>query len=320
MHKVSIIYALAFFSALTAAPLHATQTYYNEYIAYRKSLSSDNASLSTRKKSFAQSVKDHFEAHGGYTAERKLFYKIYGTQEGMSSCSVVSATTMPSLYAKIATIAKFFGITHPLTLVIPSDRIAASAKSYSQRTGTIILHSRLLRAQNDFALEGMLAHEMGHILHRHGTVELLAHYLLAPALGIAVAYLLQKKLLPLVGLKHLSVNKPGIVNRLLTTLGALGAGLISAKGLWGNLAQPFYERFSEWQADGEAANVNPEALFAALHNLRNPHKKMMHERNVHTLLNSTWQKEEGPATRWYDDHPALHERINYMAQRVRANI
>ena len=81
---------------------------------------------------------------------------------------VVTAETMPQLYGYVNSIAQKQGITTP-TVFIPQSKgfFNAAALKLFASSGGIIIGQDVINESSDNALEGVIAHEMGHIFHNH---------------------------------------------------------------------------------------------------------------------------------------------------------
>lgn len=91
---------------------------------------------------------------------------------------VVTPETMPMLYGFIDTICKEQRIKTP-TVFIAKDRgfFNAGAQKLLVSSGAIVIGKKLLEETSDKELQGVVAHELGHIVHNHVNKSILINYL-----------------------------------------------------------------------------------------------------------------------------------------------
>lgn len=81
---------------------------------------------------------------------------------------VVTADTMPKLYAYIDGMCKEIGIKTPtIFITVEKGFLNAMALKLLMSTGAIVLGQKILKETNDRELEAVIAHEIGHIKHNH---------------------------------------------------------------------------------------------------------------------------------------------------------
>lgn len=81
---------------------------------------------------------------------------------------IVKPETMPKLYSFIDTICKDQGIETP-TIFIAQNRgfFNATASKLLTSSGTMVIGQKLLEETSDKELQGIMAHELGHIVYNH---------------------------------------------------------------------------------------------------------------------------------------------------------
>jgi len=81
---------------------------------------------------------------------------------------IVTSEIMPKLYSFIETLCKNNGMKVPVVLVTTQNEMFnAFASKILCSDGIIVIGKALLVASSDAILEGVLAHELGHIMHNH---------------------------------------------------------------------------------------------------------------------------------------------------------
>jgi Zn-dependent protease with chaperone function len=81
---------------------------------------------------------------------------------------VVSPKTMPKLYAYVESISQKAHIPMPIIFITIDDGFFnAAAQKFFATSGGIIIGQKLMNELSDEALEGVVAHEIGHIKHNH---------------------------------------------------------------------------------------------------------------------------------------------------------
>ena len=87
---------------------------------------------------------------------------------GMAGAIIVDKNTMPALYAYVDTLCKSTRIETPIVAVIAHKGIFnAFASKILENSGTIVLSHDLLKECPDEEVEGVIAHEIGHIKYNH---------------------------------------------------------------------------------------------------------------------------------------------------------
>lgn len=86
------------------------------------------------------------------------------------SAQPVSETENPEVYARVAPIvrglAQSMGIPMPKLYVIPDDSPNAFATGRNPSHASVAFTVGILRLMNDSEIQGVIAHELGHVLHR----------------------------------------------------------------------------------------------------------------------------------------------------------
>ncbi len=94
-----------------------------------------------------------------YWYSDKLVLKMYRAQE-------VSATQSPDLHAMVAGLSRNAGLPMPRVYIIPQDTPNAFATGRNPENAVVAVTQGLLNLMNREEIEGVLAHELGHVKNR----------------------------------------------------------------------------------------------------------------------------------------------------------
>ncbi len=94
-----------------------------------------------------------------YWFSDKIVLSMYGAQE-------ISAGESPRLYNMVQMLANKAGLPMPRVYIIPSDTPNAFATGRNPEHGAVAVTQGILARLNDDELEGVIAHELGHIKNR----------------------------------------------------------------------------------------------------------------------------------------------------------
>ncbi|HXW88940.1 MAG TPA: zinc metalloprotease HtpX [Terriglobales bacterium] len=165
-----------------------------------------------------------------------------------------SREELPRVYATVERLTQKIGIPMPKIYVIPSDSPNAFATGRNPRHASVAVTQGILNLLNDEELEGVLAHELGHVNNR----DILISSVAATVAG-AITYLANVAKWGMIfgGLERDDRDRGGgLAGLLMLFLAPLAAMLIQ---LW-------VSRTREYQADASGAHYtgNPYALASAL--------------------------------------------------------
>ncbi len=204
--------------------------------------------------------------------------------------SLVIYDEMPILHNKIKSIAKKLQIKTPITFILNSTIPNALAFSIEDKNTSIVLISKgLISLLDDNSIEGIIGHELGHIVKQHGLKALfLRIFLLIIRGGIGIYNLksIFKK-------KSLSAAFWQVVKTIATD--QLGIRLIQ------NLIERQISQQFEYEADTIGASINKDGIIKGLKKL----SKLLDE-----------QKNKGPKNMFirnllqlFETHPEIEKRI-----------
>jgi heat shock protein HtpX len=166
----------------------------------------------------------------------------------------VTREQLPRVYATVERLTQKIGIPMPKIYVIPSDSPNAFATGRNPSHASVAVTQGILNLLNDEELEGVLAHELGHVNNR----DILISSVAATIAG-AITYLAQVAKWGMIfgGVERDDRDRGGgLAGLLMLFLAPLAAMLIQ---LW-------VSRTREYQADASGAHYtgNPYALATAL--------------------------------------------------------
>jgi heat shock protein HtpX len=176
----------------------------------------------------------------------------------MSGAQRVSPTEYPEVYARVGPItehlAQRMGIPAPKLWVTPEDSPNAFATGRNPNNASVAVTVGLLRLMDDRELEGVIAHELGHVLHRDILISSIA-----ATIGSAISFLGQMAFF-FGGRRSDDEDAPNpLAGILMFMLAPIAAGVI----------QMAISRTREFSADAAAAKYtgSPNGLVSALRKL-----------------------------------------------------
>jgi heat shock protein HtpX len=205
----------------------------------------------------------------------------------------------PDVYARmyplIQNLAHKMGLPMPKLWLIPEDSPNAFATGRDPKHASVAFTEGILRTMNDRELEGVIAHELGHVKHRDILISSVAATIAAAITFVA----------------RMSYWFGGRDDR----EGNRGGGLVMliVAPIAAMLIQMAISRTREFSADEASAQYtgNPDYLISALRKLemgvaRNP----MEDANpstAHMFILNPFGK--GGFMRWFSTHPSTEQRI-----------
>ncbi len=203
----------------------------------------------------------------------------------------------------------------PEVYVMEDEAINAFATGYKPEKSAICVTTGLLKHLNREETEGVIAHEISHILHKDTLVMTLTSAILG---AIMVIQILSWK----IGLSTLRYSYPrkrkngGLQLALLLLFIALIATLFA---FLGRIVLFAVSRSREYLADATSAQLtrNPFALASALKKIYKMNKNKMKKANIanaHLFISDPLkrkinEKEENFFTNLFSTHPPIHKRI-----------
>lgn len=221
----------------------------------------------------------------------------------MYRAQVVGPDDAPQLYAMVRRLAERAGLPMPTVAVSPQDQPNAFATGRSPERGVVCFTRGILQALPMDELEGVTAHELAHIKHRHmlvGTV----------AATMAGALLMLSRVAAfgaLLGGRGGDRNNPlaGLVMVVVAPLAAM-------------VLQMAISRQNEFQADRTAAEIvgSPRGLAGALQRLDGYAKRIPMDVNPAAaqlaIVNPLSGRRGGGLLSLLSTHPPMEERIRRL--------
>ena len=191
------------------------------------------------------------------------------------SAQAVTPTENPEIYSRVAPLVQGLSqrmeIPMPKLWLIPEDSPNAFATGRNPQNASVAFTYGLLQTMNDQELSGVIAHELGHVLHRDILISSVA-----ATIAAAITYMAQMALFFGGGRRDDRDDEGGspAAALLMLILGPLAAGLI----------QMAISRSREFAADEAAAKYtgNPDYLINALRKLEGWSKRIPMDANPAT--------------------------------------
>lgn len=211
---------------------------------------------------------------------------------------VVSESDYPELHARVRRLARQADLPPPEIAVADTQMPNAFAVGRSQETATVCVTSALLETLDEDELDGVLAHELSHVMHRDMAI-------MTVASGITtMAYFV---------LRWGWMFEDGDSGNQY-----LWAALASSAVVWvaSTLVLRLLSRYREYAADRGAASItgNPAALASALMKISGemqsiPNDDLRKSAGMNALM---FDDVETRLTKWFRTHPAMEERIDRL--------
>ncbi len=224
----------------------------------------------------------------------------------MSKAKEVTQAQARDLHNTIAFLAQRAGIPKPRVYIINQPTPNAFATGRNPDNSAVAVTTGLLQTLNRAELEGVIAHELGHIKNR----DILISSIAATMAG-AISYLATMAQWAMIfGGRHSDDNNGG------SLIGSIAMMIIAP--ITASLVQMAISRNREFQADATGAAIcgNPEGLASALQKLENFNKRQPMDVNPATaqmyIVNPLVS---GQLARLFSTHPPIQERIARLRNR-----
>jgi heat shock protein HtpX len=236
----------------------------------------------------------------GYFFSDKIALATYSAQP-------VSETENPEVYRRVAPIvqglAQRMGIPMPRLYLIPDESPNAFATGRNPKHASVAFTVGILRLMDDREIEGVVAHELGHVLHRDILIS-------SVAATIAAAIMFLSRMAFWFGGARDDDDRGGgnaIASILMLVLGPIAAMLI----------QMAISRTREYSADAASAKYTgtPYELISALQKLDTYSKRIPMEASPSTAHMFIIQPFTGQwFMRLFSTHPSTEDRIARLQQ------
>ncbi len=229
-----------------------------------------------------------------YFFSDKIVLAMYGAQ-------VVTPQEAPELHAIVANLAQRAGLPMPRVAIIPEDTPNAFATGRNPEHAVVAVTEGLMRLMTRGELEGVLAHELGHVKHRDILIGSMAAVLAQAIMFLShMAYYISPR-----DEEGRSNPLAGIV---IMILGPLAATML----------QMALSRSREFMADAYAAEVTgrPDQLASALERLEayNHRLPMQHQEPATAHMMIVNPLSGGGIMSLFSTHPPIQVRVERLRQ------
>jgi heat shock protein HtpX len=236
---------------------------------------------------------------GSYWFSDKIVLKMYQARE-------VDPSQAPGLYQMVERLAQKSGMPTPRVYVIPQEQPNAFATGRNPENAVVAVTQGILRLMNDDELEGVLAHELGHVKNRDILISSIAATLAGAIMMLAS------------------------MARWAAIFGGVGRDDDEGGGIFGLLFMMFLapiaamliqmaiSRTREYQADATAAEMtgSPYGLARALEKLGKATQQIPMQANPSTAHMFIVSPLSGRSMlKLFSTHPPLEERIKRLLGR-----
>ena len=233
---------------------------------------------------------------GAYWFSDKMVLSMYRAQP-------VDEAQAPELYGIVHNLVTRAGLPMPRLYIIPSDSPNAFATGRSPQHAAVAVTQGLLRMMRPEELEGVLAHELGHVKNRDTLISTVA----ATLAGVVMMLANMLRWAAIFGgIQRDERDGGGIIRLLVMTIVAPLAAMV---------IQLAISRSREYQADATGAHLagNPLGLAAALEKLERGSERVPLAANPQTAHLFIVNPLSGSAmTKLFSTHPPLEERVRRL--------
>ena len=240
---------------------------------------------------------------GAYWYSDKIVLRMYKARE-------VSEAEAPSLFGAVRRLTQRAGLPMPKVYIIPQPTPNAFATGRNPENSAVAVTEGLLELMDQEELEGVIAHELGHIRNR----DILISTIAATLAGVImmVARWLQFSLFFFGGAMSDDDSPGGVFGLIILAILAPIAAL---------LIQMAISRSREYQADATGARItgNPYGLARALEKLDHASRRVPLEggnpATAHLFIVKPFSRGRGQSMlRFFSTHPPVEERIKRLSE------
>ena len=235
-----------------------------------------------------------------YWYSDKLVLKMYRAQE-------VSATQSPELHEMVARLSRNAGLPMPRVYIIPQDTPNAFATGRNPENAVVAVTQGLQKLMNRAELEGVLAHELGHVKNR----DILIGTVAATMAGAVMMLASMARWSAILGGGSQSDEEGG--------LGGIGLLIMSILAPIGAMIiQMAVSRSREYLADATGAAIagRPDGLASALEKLGAYSRRIPMDANPSTAHMFIVNPLSGGSFRsLFSTHPPIEERVARLSDR-----
>lgn len=237
---------------------------------------------------------------GSYWFSDRMVLKMYGAR-------VIQREDAPELYDMVARLAARADLPVPTVAIAPKDQPNAFATGRNAEHGVVCFTQGILNALSRDELEGVTAHELAHIKHRHMLVGTIA----ATMAGAVTLLASVARWALIFGGGSRDGDRNGLGQLALLIVAPIAAVII----------QMAISRQNEFQADATAAEIagTPRGLANALRRLDSASRQIPMDVNPAAaqlaIVNPLSGRRGGGIMKLFSTHPPMDERIERLLNR-----
>ena len=225
----------------------------------------------------------------------------------MYKAKVIEAEDAPDLYRMVDRLRQKAGLPMPTLAIAPSEQPNAFATGRSASKAVVCCTAGLLRLVDKDELEGVIAHELAHVKHRHMLVGTMAATM-AGAIAMIGSIVRWGAIFGMGGGRDRDSNPIALIA--MAIVAPLAAMII----------QMAISRQNEFQADATAARISgrPQSLASALRKLDGYAHRIPMQVNPAAaqlaIVNPLAAVRGGGLTRLFSTHPSTDDRVARLAE------
>lgn len=242
----------------------------------------------------------------GYTVFQ--YYASTSIAVAMSGAVPIQKADNPRLWRIVENISISQGMPMPKVYIIPDEAPNAFATGRNPQHAVVAATSGLLAIMDDKELEGVMAHEMGHVKNYDILVSTIVFGLVS-AIGILADFAMRMAFWSNVG-KNDRDNGFGVALLLVGVVGSIIAFLI------GPIINAAVSRQREYLADATSAEITryPDGLASALQKLGEYGRPMRRKSSAMAHMYISDPVKPGFVERVFSTHPPIPKRIERLQQ------
>jgi heat shock protein HtpX len=235
------------------------------------------------------------------------FYAASSLAVAMSGAVPIEKKDNPRFWNVVENLAISQGMPMPKVYIIPDDSPNAFATGRDPKHAVVAATSGLLAIMDDQELEGVMAHEMGHVKNYDIRVSTIVFGLVS-AIGILADFAIRMSFFAGSGRRDRDDNGFGIVLLLVGIVGSIVAFLI------GPIVTAAVSRQREYLADATSAEITryPDGLASALAKLGQYGKPLRRASNSMAHMYIADPVKPGLIERVFSSHPPIPARIERL--------
>ncbi len=227
----------------------------------------------------------------------------------MSGAVPIQKADNPRLWRTVENISIAQGMPMPKVYIIPDDAPNAFATGRNPEHAVVAATSGLLAIMDDKELEGVMAHEMGHVKNYDILVSTIVFGLIS-AIGILADFAMRMAFWSNLDRRDSRDNGLGAILLLVGIVGSIVAFLL------GPLVDAAVSRQREYLADATSAEITryPDGLASALQKLGEYGRPMRRASSSMSHMYIADPMKPGLVERLFSSHPPIPKRIERLKQ------